>query len=138
MKECAVCRRCKYETSAHLGLLQPLTIPTKAWSEVSMNVIEDLPSSKGNGTILVVVDLSHPFSAMIVAQAYIDNIYKLHGLPDSIVSDRDKVFISSFWQELFRKLGTRLHLSIAYHPESNGQTEVLNRCLEGYLRCMTR
>lgn len=61
--------RCKYETSAHLGLLQPLIIPTKAWSEVSMNFIEDLPSSKGNDTILVVVELSHPFSAMIVAQA---------------------------------------------------------------------
>lgn len=75
---------------------------------------------------------------MTVAQLFLDNIFKLHGLPETIVSDKDKVFVSTFWQELFKKVGTKLQFSPAYHPETNGQTKVLNRCLDGYLRCMTR
>lgn len=81
--------------------------------------------------------LSHPYTTMAVAQLFLDHIYKLHEMSDSIVSDRDKVFISHFWQDLFKKVGTKLHLPTVYHPETNGQVKVLNRCLEGYLRCMT-
>jgi transposase InsO family protein len=94
--------------------------------------------------ILVVVDkltryahfipLAHPFIALQVAQAYMKDIYKLHGLPKSIISDRDKIFTGSLWQELFRLSDTPLLMSSAYHPQTDGTTERINQCLEGYLR----
>ncbi|GJW60516.1 putative mitochondrial protein [Tanacetum coccineum] len=70
------------------------------------------------------------------AQLFLDNIYKLHGLPSSIISDRDKIFMSLFWQSLFKLLQVQLKMSTAYHPQIDGQTEVVNKCLECYLRCM--
>jgi hypothetical protein len=70
-----------------------------------------------------------------VAQAYITNIYKLHGLPAAIVLDRDKVFTSNLWRELFRLSQTQLKMSSAYHPQTNGTTERVNQCLETFLRC---
>lgn len=81
------------------------------------------------------VPLAHPFSALDVAQAFMKNIFKLHGLPLVIISDRDKIFTSHLWQHLFDLAGTKLHLSSAYHPQSDGQTERVNQCLEIYLRC---
>jgi len=112
-----------------------------------MDFIEGLPKSRGKDSILVVVDrlskyahflpLAHPFTAAIVAQLYFERIFKLHGLPKIIVIDRDRIFLSKFWQELFSLLKVALHMSSAYHPQSDGQFEVVNRCLEGYLRCMT-
>ncbi|TYG73017.1 hypothetical protein ES288_D04G066800v1 [Gossypium darwinii] len=104
--------------------------------------------SKGKDTILVVVDkltkyghflaLTHPFISITVAQLYLDSIFRLHGVPEVLVSDRDRVFISQFWQENFKHLGTKLHMSIVYYTQTDGQTKVLNRCLEGYLFRMTR
>ncbi|XP_047252063.1 uncharacterized protein LOC107842928 isoform X1 [Capsicum annuum] len=120
-----------------------------------MDFIDSLPKSHGYEVILVVVDrlskyghflpLKHPYIAQSVAQVFLDDIVKLHGFPDDIVklhgfpdaitSDRDVVFLSFFWQELLSLRGVLLHISTAYHPQSDGQTEVLNRCLETYLRC---
>ena len=100
---------------------------------VCLDFIEGLPISYKHDVILVVIDkftkygqfiaLAHPFIALQVAQAYMANIYKLHGLPESIISDRDRVFTSKVWQELFRLTNTQLLMSSSYHPQTDGQTE---------------
>jgi transposase InsO family protein len=79
--------------------------------------------------------LRHPYTATKVAEAFIDNVYKLHGLPQSLVSDRDPVFTSQFWQSIFKATGTQLRLSTANHPETDGQTERVNQSIECFLRC---
>ncbi|GJT41734.1 retrotransposon-related protein [Tanacetum coccineum] len=147
VKACDVCQRNKPDLSAYPGYLQLLPIPPTIWSSISMDFIEGLPSSPCKTIIFVVVDrlnkyahfmaLHHPFTASTVAQVFMDNVFKLHGLPHSIISDRDKVFLSNFWKSLFKVLKVNLHMSTAYHPQLDGQTEVVNRCLECYLRCMT-
>ncbi|WVZ79457.1 hypothetical protein U9M48_027033 [Paspalum notatum var. saurae] len=145
VSECAICQQAKSEHVKYPGLLQPLPVPSQAWTVVSMDFIEGLPSSNRFNAILVVVDkfikyahfipLAHPFTALQVAQLYMQHVYKLHGLPQSIISDRDRIFTSNVWQELFRLTDTQLLMSSSYHPQTDGQTERLNQCLEAFLRC---
>lgn len=143
IRSCDTCQRNKADTRSPAGLLAPLPIPKQIWSDISMGFITGLPRSKGKDTILVVVDrmskyahfiaLSHPYTAKDVADVFVRNVVRLHGIPKTIVSDRDRIFVSVFWRELFKMLGTQLKMSSAYHPQTDGQTEVVNRCLEQYL-----
>ena len=144
---CIVCQQHKYPTSKASGLIQPLPIPKEPWTEITMDFIVSLPSSYGFLTIFVVVDrltktahfhaLKKRFSAKTVTMIFLDNIVKLHGFPIGIVSDHDPIFLSAFWQQLMKFGGTTLHYSTAYHPQADGQTEVVNQCLEQYLRSFT-
>jgi hypothetical protein len=126
--ECDVCQRNMGEIIRAPGTLQPLLIPPSIWQDISMDFIVGLPKSDNTPVIMVVVDrlskyahlcaLQHPFTTCTVAQVFMDNIFKLHAMPHSIVSDRDPTFTSNFWQELFKLQGTQLHLSTAYHPQT--------------------
>jgi len=127
------------------GLLQPLPVPVAAWHTISLDFIEGLPYSGNVNCILIVVDsftkyghflpFLHPFTAAVVAKLFLNNVYRLHGLPTTIISDRDRIFTSQFWRELFYLGDVSLQMSSSYHPQSDGQTERLNQTMETFLRC---
>ncbi|KAL0382986.1 UNVERIFIED_CONTAM: hypothetical protein Scaly_0585900 [Sesamum calycinum] len=113
----------------------PLPLPRRVWEDISMDFITHLSASAGKIIVWVVVDrlsksahfvgLPSRFSAASLTAAFAIEIYRLHGMPKTIVSDRDPLFLSHFWQELFKINGTSLAFSSAYHPQSDGQTEAL-------------
>jgi hypothetical protein len=112
-----------------------------------MDFVEGLPKVNGKSVILTVVDrfskyghfiaLGHPYTAMSVARAFFADIVRLHGFPSSIVSDRDPVFTSHVWRDLFKLAGVKLRVSTAFHPQTDGQSEVANKTIAMYLRCIT-
>ena len=145
-KACEVCQRNKARRQKPFGELQPLPVPSQPWTDWSMDYIFGLPITKrGHTGILVVCDrfskASHfiPCNENITAagtvQLLMENCIKHHGLPRSIISDRDPRFMSKFWRAVFQKFGTKLQPSTAFHPQTDGQTERTNQTLEQLLRC---
>ena len=109
-----------------------------------MDFITGLPMAQGRDCLYMVVyrltkfthffDISSDYSAAQVAKLFFREVFRLHELPKTIVSDRDSKFKGAFWRELIRLVGTKLAMSTSYHPQSDGQTEIVNKWIEGYLR----
>ena len=144
VRTCEACTRNKTPRHAPHGQLHPLPIPAGPWKSVSMDFIVELPPAGGYDAILVTVDrftkMAHflPTTSNVTAeqtaQLYYQQVWKLHGLPEDIVSDRGSQFVSHFTRCLLQKLDVRGNRSTAYHPQSDGQTEQVNQTLEQYLR----
>ena len=146
IKECQVCQAMKPSNTAPMGLLQPLPIPDRPWSQVAVDFVTHLPITRnGWDAITVWVDrltkMTHLIpckttdGALEVARNFIAYIFVHHGLPQVIVSDRDPKFTSSYWREFMHYLGTQLSFSTAYHPQSDGQSERTIQTVEQILRC---
>ncbi len=130
---CSVCSVSKSSNRPPAGLLQPLLVPSRPWSHISLDFVSGLPPSQGNTVVLTVVDrfskathfISLPKlpSARETAVAVIDHVFRIHGLPMDVVSDRGPQFVSKFWREFCKLLGATVSLSSGFHPQSNGQTE---------------
>ena len=144
MEGCDQCQRMKNRAEMLAGKLQPNQIPEKPWQHISVDFITKLPVSKGHDSILVVYDRFSKMSHFVVmtektmaerlARLFRDNVWKLHGLPESVISDRGLQFAAGITRELNKMLGIETKLSTAYHPETDGQTERTNQELEQYLR----
>jgi hypothetical protein len=142
---CDTCARAKMPRHKPYGFLVPLPVPAGPWTSISMDFIVGLPPSpSGNDTILVTVDrftkmahftaLHSTADAPDIARLFLRDVYRPHGLPLDIVSDRDKLFNSRFWRHFLDILGVKPNMSTAFHPQTNGQTERVNQVLEQYLR----
>ncbi|KAA0025885.1 ty3-gypsy retrotransposon protein [Cucumis melo var. makuwa] len=138
VSRCLVCQQVKAPRQRPAGLLQPLSVPGWKWESVSMDFITGLPKTlKGYTVIWVVVDRltksahfilgKSTYTASKWGQLYMTEIVRLHGVPVSIVSDRDARFTSKFWKGLQLALATRLDFSTTFHPQTDGQTERLNQ-----------
>ncbi|KAL4013020.1 hypothetical protein IC575_025172 [Cucumis melo] len=145
VSRCLVCQQVKAPRQRPAGLLQPLSVLGWKWESVSMDFITGLPKTLKRYTVIwVVVDRltksahfvpgKSTYTASKWGQLYMTEIVRLHGVPVSIISDRDACFTSKFWKGLQLALGTRLDFSTAFHPQTDGQTERLNQVLEDMLR----
>ncbi len=147
VKTCVVCQRTKTFPAKPSGFLQPNKIPSKPWEDISIDLITGLPESNTFNVIVVIVDR---FSKMIkliattdhissegIARVYRDHVWKDHGIPERIISDRGSVFVSRFMDALHKLIGLKAATSTAYHPQTDGQTERVNQEVEHYLRTYT-
>lgn len=129
LQECMTCQQYKIEQGHPAGLLQPLPIPNQKRESISMDFITGLPKAHGKDCIYVIVDrltkyahffaISTNYSVVQKAEVFFKEVFRLHGLPRNIVSDRDSRFLSQFWQELFRLASTELTPSTSYHPQTD-------------------
>ena len=144
---CTTCARNKTTNKPRSGLLRPLPIPSRPWSNIALDFVTGLPPSRGNTTILTIIDrfskaahfiaLPGLPSARETAELMVSQVFRIHGIPADIVSDRGPQFISQVWRAFCLALGTTASLSSGYHPQTNGQAERANQELEGMLRCVT-
>jgi hypothetical protein len=145
IRGCDSCQRNKPVTKRPYGPLQPLRIPESPWESVSIDFMTCLPlTNRSHDTLMVFVDrltkmthlvpITKHYSALSCAQAFVEHIFRLHGLPKEFVTDRDKVWTSEFHTELCKLLGVQRCLTTAYHPESDGQVERMNRTIQEVLR----
>ena len=145
VEKCLTCQQVKAEHQRPAGTLQPLGIPEWKWDQVTMDFVSGLPKTRQNhDSAWVIVDrltkaahfvpVNMTYTMDKLAELYVQNIVRLHGVPKSIVSDRDSRFTSKFWGSLQTALGTKLKFSTAYHPQTDGQSERTIQILEDMLR----
>src|SRR5271170_2015242 len=141
---CDMCLRTKAPHQPPIRELHPLPVPDNPWDVISVDFITELPEANGKDCIMVVVDSvtkrSHFIDAVTTisaagsARLYVKHVWKHHGLPQKVISDRGPQFVAEFTCELYRLLGIKLAATTAYHPQGDGQTERVNQELEQYLR----
>jgi transposase InsO family protein len=145
VRSCTQCQKDKAARHQPYGLLNPLELPYAPWQSIAMDFITDLPLSEGCDQLWVVIDrftkMAHfvPLpkngkTASDLTRIFTREIWRHHGLPSDIVSDRDSRFTSEVWKEFLRLSGIRPRMSTAFHPQTDGQTERLNQTIESYLR----
>jgi hypothetical protein len=144
VRHCDVCKRIKNRRHRRHGTLRPLPVPDRRWKDISIDFVTGLPLSNGFDAILVVVDrltkrrhliaCHTTCSAHDLAELFVLRVWSWHGLPSSIVSDRGPQFAAEFWKALCERLLINPLLSTAYHPETDGQTEIMNATMEQYIR----
>ena len=139
------CQQVKVEHQVPSGLLNPISIPQWKWDNITMDFVFGFPlTQKKHDSVWVIVDKLTKFAHFLpvrldysmdqLAELYVSEIIQLHGIPVSIVFDRDSWFTSRFWKELQSTLSTRLNFSTAFHPKTDGQSERVIQVLEGMLR----
>ncbi|QRW25691.1 Retrotransposable element Tf2 protein [Rhizoctonia solani] len=140
---CKICQQIRKPKYASIPP-QPLELPSRPWQHVSYDMIVDLPKDRNNDSILVIVDsftkyrifvkCSKKLKAPKLAELFLEHMWKRHGMPEKTISNRGRVFNNKFLRALYKRLGIDPHFSLAYHPQSNGQTEQVNPSIEHFLR----
>lgn len=147
MAACTVCAQKNPRNQRPSGYLHPLPTPHCPWSHIALDFVTGLPDSSGNTVILTIIDRFSKIAHFValkklptVSETFkllVEHVFRLHGIPTDIMSDRGPQFTSQVWRAFCTALGAKPSLSSGYHPQSDGQTECLNQELESTLRCIT-
>ena len=141
---CDTCKRSKGSRFKKQGVLRPLSVPDQRWQDISIDFVTDIPAVKGANAICNIIDrlskerhhlaTDKEIDAERLADVFVHHVWKLHGLPRSIISDRGTQFVNDFWKFFCKRLGINVRLSTAWHSKTDGQTERLNGVMEQYLK----